>query len=118
MIHGFTPSTLDVMRQSKIDFYLTGSQYFYGHGKDWDVFTKYDHYTINWLLDNGFHLHSSSAYTDSNCTEVYRNGMVDVQLVVDVELKNDVQKMFKEMGILKPVTEQWNMAFEIWKRNH
>lgn len=110
-------SKLEKIEKSPIEFHLTGSKFFLGTGNDIDLFTKDCDSTRRFLESIGFKLHSSSQYKDDSCISVYRamedgrNAQIDIQLVINVDLKIKVQEKLKQLGILSPTTEQWNLAF-------
>jgi len=117
MLHDFVPpvNVFDCLNAAPDNFYLTGSQFFYGHGNDTDFYVQNRPGLSEWLISIGFRLHGSSNYSDTNCEAVYRHRKIDIQLVSDVTLKTKVQMWFKSKGILNPTTEQWNLAFEFFR---
>lgn len=84
MIHGDKSSSASIrgmMRQSKIEFHLTGSRYF-GNAKptsDWDFFTENDQDTVQWLRDAGFRcIKENHQYKDCQVVSVWRYGGVPI----------------------------------------
>jgi hypothetical protein len=88
------------MRNSNIEFYLTGSRYFGNvhQDSDWDFFTSYTRETETWLLEQGFKkldsLDDEISYKDSVTISVWRlEKGIDVQLVKSVNQKLKAQQI-------------------------
>lgn len=111
------------MHVSPFKFFLTGSRFFTGRyqtSSDHDYFTEYSEDVMLFLSNIGFKIHSDTTYNDSETQVVMRGyfpftGWIDIQLVNDAKLKNKIQDMLKKNDILKPTTEQWDMAFKFAK---
>lgn len=125
---------LDILRDSPIQFVLTGSRFF-GTARpdsDWDFYTKDDNQTSAFLRNNGFVAVSKGSYADDpNCARVFLwrdknfnwveniqekdvHPDVHVQLVANIQLKNDIQNALKKTNIFStPCTKSF--ARDIWK---
>jgi len=141
MIHGLdtkgiteTEWTLQVMENVRsIEFYLTGSRFFrrpaeIGPETDYDFFTQYKIETIKFLAEIGFVYHSDplimQAYAqDPNVATVLRHERcpIDIQLVVDLEMKIACQHLLDKIGCLGFVDDKqihklfWHNTFKMLK---
>lgn len=114
------PPLVEKLRQSKFNFYLTGSRMWCdraGTGplkalfmakknvsSDWDLFVEDSFKVREWLLGNGFVIASDSQYKgDGQCNSVFEKqdtqaGVpVQIQLVTSAEAKNIVQEVLLKM---------------------
>ena len=101
MIFGETPveNALSYIRNSKHEFYLTGSRFFgtQTESSDYDFFVTQSDEVTKELLANGFHLETETYEGDPVLTAVYRRDNVDVQLVRNAKIKQHVQSKMKPM---------------------
>ena len=107
----YPKSIVDLIKESGIKFYLTGSRYF-GNSRpesDWDFFTCHTTAAVIWIVDNGFE--EVSIYGDDQTTYVYRKENVHVQLIKNIDLKIKAQEIIIRHG-LYGVTKEWRR--QIW----
>jgi len=113
---GSTIDTLEVLRNSTINFHLTGSHFFHSAtvASDIDFFAQDDEKTAKFLVDCGFKRLETSSYIDTQTTAVFRKGSIDVQLVRDVALKDKVQEKIKALFPKFPHLTKLQQC-EIWE---
>jgi hypothetical protein len=113
-------SLFDKLNQLDDTLYLTGSRFF-GYAQnhsDYDFFAAYSEELSLKLKSLEFKKISGTSYKDLVCVEVLRafdyNGIqIDIQLVSNVNQKDKIQKLFKEIGLTHPTKEQWNLAIQL-----
>ena len=91
----------DELRNSKFEFYLTGSRYLGGanDNSDWDYFTQNSPGVRDFLQRLGFKHDLSGYYDDPLIVSVMCSGDVHVQLCLNVESKERVQWTLKNNGV-------------------
>ena len=105
---------------SEFKFYLTGSVFFRGKGKDIDYFVQDSQKVREFLINSGFQLLPpvEHNYMDFQCSAVFRNTLgnpsVDVQCVTNAKLKSKIQNTFLKAGVFSPTTVMWNLAFQLY----
>lgn len=92
---------LEAMKESEVEFYLTGSHFFGSHKEDsdWDFFTS-DCRAIKFLELHGFDKDNDASYMDedSEVKWVYRHKCgIDVQIAYDASLKNEAQNFLRDI---------------------
>lgn len=119
-----TPTMLDTLKNSKFEFYLTGSQFFGGaeSDSDWDFFAQDSPDVWDYLHALKFVWVPNEGYKDATSVFYYRDRVTDtayhIQLVPDVAHKLRAQMMLKPF--LKYIPKNlhrilWNEALEITK---
>src|SRR5687767_8330393 len=112
MIHGEQAqgrTILDIIRDSKFTFYLTGSRFFKmdNSKSDWDFFVLDSYEVKEWLYSQGFY-EIGHGYSDLNTAYTFRHAnfiqpfQVDVQCVKDVALKQSIQDAMLRVGAIPP----------------
>ena len=117
---------LSVLRNTQEhEFYLTGSKFFVGTGNDTDYFVADSQEVRKWLEFHGFNRIGSKEhnYNDTNCSALYRiicpvEGQVDVQCLIDVEMKNTVQTILKKWGKNPKSDVIWDIMFEAYREGY
>lgn len=107
-----TIEKLKILDNSKFEFHLTGSRYFdtADENSDYDFFTQSSEAVVAFLEREGFVWHQATKYTE----QVYRWGMIDIQLVTDVMHKKRVQHLLSLTGALNGATK--SQARFIWTK--
>lgn len=113
---------LEKFNISPFRFYLTGSRFF-GNNKatsDWDFFVRNQVGIVEYLETLGFSMAPRHNYLDSNTVLVMRHSDgIDVQIVVEDDLKNNIQYIMKQNGIIpnkelkQESTNLWNAFFDV-----
>lgn len=103
-ISDITPSIVrEFFKTDKFKFYLTGSRYFGSSGplSDWDFFVEYTDEVEVFLKDLGFEDICNEDYLFDRVTNrTYRYQNVDVQLVINIEVKKKAQLLIKHHGLI------------------
>jgi predicted nucleotidyltransferase len=88
---------LDIIRASRIPFYLTGSRFFgnYKPESDWDFFTETSQDVSNFLIKYGFELEAVSYNGDTEIVNIWYHSEVNIhiQVVKDVAIKVEAQRI-------------------------
>ena len=97
-------AVVGLLIKSDLNFYLTGSRFF-GNvtaTSDYDYFVKDCPEVEEFLKANKFKAEGESypSLVTTNCSRVFRRGIVHVQLVENPELKNKIQNILRESNFM------------------
>jgi len=122
-----TQRILEILEKNSFKFYLTGSRFF-GTDRpdsDWDFFTQDSPEVRQFLRENGFReinpdsyfefeVTDFNDYCDENTATVFRNGKVDIQCQIDVQLKILTQEFIKHSPTILDILKKTQTPYKVW----
>lgn len=111
-------SAMDFVRESDLNFHLTGSRFFGNDGlnSDYDYFVQ-DGLGVQYeLMRAGFVHCMDESYCDKNTTYVFRKDDVHIQLTKDVEKKIKAQRLIFASDLSDRLSKEdrktlWNLVY-------
>lgn len=108
----------EFVRESDLNFHLTGSRYFGNSGphSDYDYFVQDGLGVMHELVNAGFFHCMDESYCDKNTTFVFKKDDVHIQLTKDVNKKIIAQRLILQSGLSDKLSKEdrknlWNLVY-------